>query len=168
LLRPQKPVDILGGDFDEDDHPYVYIETDDGKRYSCQYPGDVRTFLVFNRCWVQTDSPQIGIRDKGCDSNSKEVARHRRLIISEPPGNVVDRIRLELCGELSSGVYEYVLLDDGTVWVWSSTRSEYSFQPKILWDLIEVTLFVGIWVCPGIIIGLILSFLWLKKLKRDD
>lgn len=165
LLRPQKPIDVLGGNFDADGHPYIYIETDDGKLYSCQYPVDVRNFLMLYKCWVQTDSPQIGTSDKGCDANSNDVARHRWLVISEPPGTVTDRIRLEICGA-SSGVYEYVLLEDGTVWVWYSIRNGPTFQPKFLWEMFETILFIGIWICPGISIGLILSYVGQRWLRR--
>ena len=148
LLRPQKPIDILGGNFDAGGLPYIYIETTEGNIYSCQRPSDL---LMINKCWVQTNSPQIGTNDEGCETNPEDVARHRRFVISDPPGTTTDRIRLEICGA-SSGVYEYVLLEDGTVWAWW-------FAPKYPWNMIGIAISVGMGGCPGISVGLVLSYL---------
>ena len=155
FLRPRKPIDILGGNFDADGLPYIYVETDDGNIYSCQRPAPL---LELFKCWVQTDSPQIGTHDKECETNPEDVARHRRFVVSDPPGTPVDRIRLEICGA-SSGVYEYVLLENGTIWVWY-------FAPKYPWDMIGSAISVGLGGCPGISVGLILSYLGRRWLQR--
>lgn len=158
LLRPQKLIDLLGGNFDADGLPYVYVETDDGNSYSCQWPPPL---LLINRCWIQTQSPHIGASDKGCENNLGGAARHRRFIISAPPDITTDRIRLEVCGA-SSSVYEYALLEDGTVWVWS-------LAPKHPLDMIGTAILILLGGCPGILVGLILSYVgrrWLQQYRK--
>ena len=155
FLRPHKPIDILGGDFDAAGIPYIYVETTEGNTYSCQRPSDM---LILDKCRVQTDSPQIGANGEGCETHHRDVARRRRFVISDPPGTTTDRIRLELCGS-SSSVYEYALLEDSTVRVWRHV-------PKYPWDMIGIALSVGMGGCPGVSVGLVLSYLgrrWLQQ-----
>jgi ABC-type antimicrobial peptide transport system permease subunit len=95
---PGKAVGILAGDLRD-----VYVETENGRLYSC------RQFS--NECWVETGRPQEL-------PESSYPCEHPSFRIGFPPGQVVDSLEIQYCGVDLFTEANYVLLDDGSVWVW--------------------------------------------------
>ncbi len=75
-----------------------------------------------------------------------------------PPGEVIDRAQTKWCNVVYTIQADYVILDDGTVWVW-----HYKVRTDLLYIII-------IAIIPGMITGLLIGVIVLVFITkpRDD
>jgi hypothetical protein len=93
---PDKGVKIVHADYEN-----LYIRTVSGKVYAC--PLSQR-----RECWFETDQIIKAMDPYPCTIGSAKL---------DPPGKIVDRADVYLCGPDGATEKNYALLEDGSVWV---------------------------------------------------
>jgi hypothetical protein len=97
---PGGAVDILDADAS-----YVYVKTSDGEVY--------RWLIRWEKA-PPLDHPLLE-GDRICEPMTPRLP--------DPPGEVIDRIQGTECYADGAAYFDYVLLDDGSVWQWGFTTS---------------------------------------------
>ncbi len=130
-------IELLAADFDE-----VFVRTTSDMIYSCN--------LYQDDCWVPKESLQE-LPEITYPCNDAPFHSLRNL-----PGEKVDSLEVTYCGIEHTSQVNYVLLDDGSVWIWRHGSFVYTGL---------------IYVCAGSILGLVIggfiSMLSLKNLTKN-
>ncbi|MFT3890284.1 MAG: hypothetical protein QM730_01510 [Anaerolineales bacterium] len=113
---PSKALQFMGHDDEEDFFAGVYIEAADGLMYRCQ----------------DLDSPCVASQefDPKVYPGTFRTCGAPLGIAPLTPGKVIDTLSYRFCGIDSSEDRYYLILDDGSVWKWSSPgtgTSNFSF-----------------------------------------
>jgi hypothetical protein len=100
---PERAIGIAGGYLGDSRETYIYVHDSWGTIYHCCEGNEV--------IWrVAPEAEVKQVVDYGCLSDNQPHVR--------PPKGVVDELVIHWCGEWDWGQANYIIRDDGTVWVW--------------------------------------------------
>jgi hypothetical protein len=127
------------------DHLYVYVRGQDGSLLECDRTGPTAD----NACWRKVEQP----RESGAYVEHGIAYEGKR---PPPPGPVKQALDLEIRRYAEQVTYaRYVLLEDGSVWVWQYTADANTsllllFSAPICGLALAVALVLGLWLVVGV------------------
>ncbi|MFN8459719.1 MAG: hypothetical protein U0401_34575 [Anaerolineae bacterium] len=142
---PQPPLQLVGGAIAGNFRGVVYVKTIDGQVYACR-PRET------DACWLKTNTPS-----KGGSEDETCAAYPLRYTVAEPPGPVKEHLRVQWCHFEAGAQNDFVLLEDGSIWVWQHWDANYL-------NLSRGFLALGCGPSLGLLIGVAgVIFLWRWK-----
>lgn len=127
------------------DHLYVYVRGQDGSLLECDRTGPT----VDNACWRKAEQP----RESGAYVEHGVAYEGKR---PPPPGRVKQALDVVIRRYAEQVTYaRYVLLEDGSVWVWEYTADANTslallFGGPICGLALAVVLVLGLWLVVGV------------------
>jgi hypothetical protein len=137
---PETPTEFLVAD-----HLYVYMRGQDGSLLECDLTGPTAD----NACWRRAEQPR----------ESDVYVQHGAAYEGKrppPPGPVTQALDVEIRRYAESVTYaRFVLLEDGSVWVWNysadaNTNLLLLFSAPICGLALAVVLVLGLWLVVGL------------------
>lgn len=122
----------------------VYVKTIGERIYSCDA-------LSRTECWMETTLPQeIPPEDQFHCEGAPPIQ------VPNPPGKVVDSLGSQVCGAETVSQSNFVLLEDGSLWIW-----HHNF------DVYDLLFFPFCGVVLGLLGGVVISILiWLRQMAN--
>ena len=136
---PERPTAIVDADLDR-----VYVRGQDGSLYECDRNGPTQD----DACWVQVEQPRE--RD-----SSVEHGNSYRGKLPSSPGPVTEALDVSRHFAERAWYARYVLLEDGSVWVWAynadaNTSLLLLFTGPICGLALAIVLVLLIWLALGV------------------
>jgi hypothetical protein len=137
---PETPTEFVVAD-----HEYAYVRGQDGSLLECDLTGPTAD----NACWRKVQQPQ----ESGAYVQHGVAYEGKR---PPPPGPVKQALDVEIRQYAESVTYaRFVLLEDGSVWVWkysvdANTNLLLLFSAPICGLALAVVLVLGLWLVVGL------------------
>lgn len=145
---PDKVVRIEDISIDTNRRIVVYVSTVTNKIFSCKQSN--------NMCWIESNLPaQRRVNDfpKTCTTESSYYQRPG-FVTLEPPSGVLERRSTSICYGEEFGEVNYVLLEDGSVWMLEHKQDTYANAILISISQLPVIMISGTVVAIGLYLTL--------------
>lgn len=122
------------------------VETSEGTSYVCSTPLSAKQ----KNCWVKVDVSQLQTKEVyPCDEVDP-------IAVPKPPGKVSDTVKFESCphrGLMFSTTrqHNFVLLEDGSVWMWEYSHSVPGFA------FFDIYIHTIVGTVLGLILGVVVA-----------